>query len=84
MKTVFVSEGKPVDPLTMAESAKVMSNAFGRLSDGFSGTTEYSRELHEQLKRLATKKSHFERFYDSVSNFLSKGKSFLPKELKSY
>jgi len=34
--------------------------------------------------KIINMKTLFERFYDSVTNFLSKGKSFAPNELKSF
>ncbi len=40
-------------------------------------------EFHKSIN-LLKRKSRFERLYDSVTNFLSGGKSFAPNELKSF
>lgn len=58
----------------------------------FSVTDNFSPKMRmtmEEMKKLnyhfnSIKKSRFEKFYDSISNFLSKGKSFAPNELKSF
>ena len=44
------------------------------------------KSLSNKIPDLVYKfrKSRFERFYDSVTNFLSSGKSFAPNELKSF
>lgn len=83
MKTLFV-KGVPPDIKAGADSIKEMADAFGNYSQSLTVVTGYSHEFHQQLKKLAAKKSRFERFYDKVSNFLSGGKSFLPRELKSH
>lgn len=47
------------------------------------GASKSFIEFHKSIN-LLKRKSRFERFYDSVTNFLSGGKSFAPNELKSF
>ncbi|WP_295093730.1 hypothetical protein [uncultured Flavobacterium sp.] len=70
--------------ITISESFSKMEEGFSSYNHSCSGVIENARELKKQLDKLLYRKSYFERFYDSVSNFLSGGKPFLPKELKSY
>lgn len=57
-----------------------------RYNHTFFGSFEHSEELKKQLEKLGRdlrkRKSRFEKFYDSVSNFLFGGKAFFTK--KSY
>ena len=41
-------------------------------------------ELDKFIFKLNDKRSLFERFYDYMTNLLSRGKSFAPNELKSF
>ncbi|SHG28142.1 hypothetical protein [Flavobacterium johnsoniae] len=64
-------------PNDLRKAFSAVSKATQRLSIALS-------EIDNRSRLEIDNRSRFEKLYDSVTNFLSGGKSFLPKELKSY